>query len=62
MSTKKLTKYIDNFNFENFDCDFENVYILSDSEGKYLKSVLHPTLSKFQTTLNTNFYSTPTLA
>jgi len=55
-STKKLTKYIDNFNFERFVCGFENVYILLDSKGKYLKSVLHPTLSKFQTTLNTNLH------
>jgi len=63
MSSNNLTKYIDNFNFENFDCDFENVYILSDSKGKYLKSVLEPTLSKFQTTSNTtfHFYSYPGL-
>ena len=63
MSSNKLTKFIDNFNFDNFHCDFENVYILSHSKGKYLKSVLQPTLSKFQTTINTNFhfYSYPDL-
>ena len=38
MSSNKVTKYIDNFNFDNFYCDFENVYILSDSKEKYLKS------------------------
>jgi len=65
MSSNKVTKYINNFNFDNFHCDFENVYILSDSKGNYLKSVLQPTctLSKLQTTINTNFhfYSYPGL-